>query len=139
MRNIVLLSHGKLSEGMAYSAQMVAGEKENLSFYGLMPGGAVEDLIGTVRKRIESDPKNQYLVISDILGGSVCNESIGLQDLPNVKMATGMNLLMVIQLLFSDDHITDEEFNMVVESSKETIKVIENVAGDHTDDNADFF
>ena len=137
MRHVILLSHGKLSEGMAYSAQIVAGEKKNLSYYGLMPGGLVDELIGTIRERVEADPENQYLIISDILGGSVCNGSVELQSLPNVKLASGMNLLMVIQLLFSDEEITDEEFEAVVESSKDTVRVVPKVTGDSGDD--DFF
>lgn len=137
MRNVILLSHGKLSEGMAYSAQMVAGEKKNLSYYGLMPGGLVDDLIRRIRERVETDPDNQYLIISDILGGSVCNGSVELQNLPNVKLASGMNLLMVIQLLFSDEEMTDEEFEVVVESSRDTVRVVPKITGDSGSD--DFF
>ena len=48
MRKVILISHGKLSEGMAYSAQMVAGEKNNLSYYGLMPGELVEDMMAEI-------------------------------------------------------------------------------------------
>lgn len=139
MRKIILISHGKLSEGMAYSAQMVAGEKDNLSFYGLMPGGLVEDMIAQIRTRIEEDPWNQYLVISDVFGGSVCNGSVTLQDLPNVKLATGMNLLMVIQLLFSDDELTDREFEELVASSVDTVKVIPKVDAAGGNDAEDFF
>ena len=138
MRNIVLISHGRLSEGMAYSAQMVAGEKANISYYGLMPGGLVEDMIEKVKVTAEADPENQYLVISDVLGGSVCNGSIALQDLPNVKLATGMNLLMVIQLLFSDEDMTDNEFAAAVNSSIDSIKVISKVEGSK-DSPDDFF
>lgn len=139
MRKIILISHGKLSEGMAYSAQMVAGEKENLSYYGLMPGGLVEDMMAEVRRQIEADPDNQYLVISDVFGGSVCNGSVTLQDLPNVKLATGMNLLLVIQLLFSDEELSDCEFEELVKSSIDTVKVIPKVTGGDGNDAEDFF
>lgn len=134
MRKIILISHGKLSEGMAYSAQMVAGEKDNLSYYGLMPGELVEDMIAEIRAEIETDPDNQYLVVSDVFGGSVCNGSITLQDLPNVKLATGMNLLLVIQLLFSDS-----EFEELVTSSMDTVKVIHKVTAVGGNDAEDFF
>lgn len=139
MRNVILISHGKLSAGMAHSAQMVAGEKRNLSSYGLMPGQLVEDMIRAIRERVEADPDNQYLIVSDVFGGSVCNGSVTLQDLPNVKLATGMNLLLVIQLLFSDEEMTDEEFEGIVQSSVETVKVIPRIAGCTADDAADFF
>ena len=137
MRNVILLSHGKLAEGMAYSAQMVAGEKKNLSCYGLLPGCLVDDLIRTIKEKVTANPGQQYLIISDILGGSVCNGSVELQALPNVKLATGMNLLMVIQLLFSDEEMSDEEFEAVVESSKDTVRVLPRIMGDTGSD--DFF
>ena len=139
MRKIILISHGKLSEGMAYSAQMVAGEKDNLSYYVLMPGELVEDMIAEIRAEIETDPDNQYLVVSDVFGGSVCNGSITLQDLPNVKLATGMNLLLVIQLLFSDSELTDSEFEELVTSSMDTVKVIHKVTAVGGNDAEDFF
>ncbi|WP_302326590.1 PTS sugar transporter subunit IIA [Enterocloster lavalensis] len=139
MRNVILISHGKLSEGMAHSAQMVAGEKSSLSWYGLMPGELVEDLIGKVRAQVEKDPDNQYLIISDVFGGSVCNGSVTLQDLPNVKLATGMNLLLVIQLLFSDEEMTDEEFESAVQASIETVRVLPRITGCDADGAEDFF
>lgn len=139
MRKVILISHGKLSEGMAYSAQMVAGEKDNLSYYGLMPGELVEDMMAEIRTRIEADPDNQYLVVSDVFGGSVCNGSIALQNLPNVKLATGMNLLLVIQLLFSDSEMTDREFEELVASSVDTVKVIPKVTAVGGNDAEDFF
>lgn len=139
MRKIILISHGKLSEGMAYSAQMVAGKKDNLFYYGLMPGELVEDMMAKVRCQVEADPDNQYLIVSDVFGGSVCNGSVGLQDIPNIKLATGMNLLLVVQLLFSDEEMTDEEFETLVMSSIDTIKVIPRVTGEAGNDMEDFF
>lgn len=139
MRKIILISHGKLSEGMAYSAQMVAGKKDNLFYYGLMPGELVEDMMAKVRRQVEADPDNQYLIVSDVFGGSVCNGSVGLQDIPNIKLATGMNLLLVVQLLFSDEEMTDEEFETLVMSSIDTIKVIPRVTGEAGNDMEDFF
>ena len=37
-KKIILVSHGKLSKGMAHSVQMISGENEALSYYGMMPG-----------------------------------------------------------------------------------------------------
>jgi mannose/fructose-specific phosphotransferase system component IIA len=139
MRNVMLISHGKLSEGMAYSAQMIVGEKKNLFYYGLMPGGVVDDMIKQIRLKVEADLNNQYLVLSDLFGGSVCTGSVELQDLDNVKLATGMNLLMIVQFLLSDEDVTDEEFEMLVNSSIETVKVIPKVSGIVVDDANNFF
>lgn len=139
MRNVILISHGKLSEGMAHSAQMVAGEKKNLFYYGLMPGELVDDMMAKIRSQVEKDTDNQYLIVSDVFGGSVCNGSVGLQDIPNIKLATGMNLLLVIQLLFSDEEMTDEEFEALVTSSADTVKVIPRVTAQEGNDMEDFF
>jgi mannose/fructose-specific phosphotransferase system component IIA len=53
MAKMILISHGKLSEGMAYSAQMIAGQNPDLSYYGLMPGGEVnKDVIEPVLAQV---------------------------------------------------------------------------------------
>ena len=36
-KKIILVSHGKLSEGMLHSVQMIIGKNEDLSCMGMMP------------------------------------------------------------------------------------------------------
>ena len=126
MSKLILISHGKLSEGMAFSAQMIAGETENLSFYGLMPGGSIEnDVIGKVREAVQAEPDTQFLVLSDLYSGSVYNASFELQAEPNVLLGTGMNLSLVVNLLLDlDDGFTAESFEAAITESRQYTMVL---------------
>lgn len=141
MTKLILASHGKLSEGMAYSAQMIAGESENLSWYGLMPGGSVdEDIIGKIRAQVEAEPENTFLVLSDLDSGSVCNASYTLQSEPNVLLATGMNLSLVVDLLSNlDEEYDAERFVEAVAESRGYTRVLERLDAQAPDSVEDFF
>ena len=75
-KQVVLISHGKLSAGVADAVAMVFGKNEELSYLGLAPDGNVVELIGGLRDRVAASPNDQFIVIADIFGGSVCNQSL---------------------------------------------------------------
>lgn len=141
MAKMILISHGKLSEGMAYSAQMIAGQNPDLSYYGLMPGGEVnKDVIEPVLAQVQAQPEEQFIIISDLYCGSVFNASYPLQKEKNVLIATGMNLSLVLTLLIGlSGGYTKESFAEAVNSSKEYTMVMPELAEDSTDDKEDFF
>lgn len=141
MAKMILTSHGKLSEGMAYSAQMIAGQNPDLSYYGLMPGGEVnKDVIEPVMAQVTAEPQTQFIIISDLYCGSVFNASYPLQKKENVLIATGMNLSLVLTLLIGlKDGYTAESFAEAVESSREYTMVMPQLAEDTADDKEDFF
>lgn len=140
MTKLILISHGKLSEGMAFSAQMIAGEASNLLWYGLMPGGDVEqDVIAPVRKALHAEPDTQFLILSDLYCGSVYNATFGLQQEPNALIGTGMNLSLVVNLLMDlEDGFTPESFSQAIADSREYTMVLPTL--ETSDDSAeDFF
>ncbi len=140
MTKMILISHGKLSVGMAYSAQMIAGETENLYTFGLMPGGDVnDDVIEPVKRLVQSEPETQFIILSDLYCGSVYNASYELQQEPNVLIGTGMNLYLVINLLLElDEGFTAERFAKAMEDSRQYTLVMPELNTDDTDEE-DFF
>ena len=114
---------------------MIAGENENLSYYGLMPGGDVEkDIIRPIRTRVQAEPDNQFLIVSDLFCGSVYNASFGLQNEPNVLIGTGMNLSLVTDLLINmEEGYTAESFAQAIEDSRQFTMVLPKLEGAQAD------
>lgn len=141
MTKLILISHGKLSAGMAYSAQMIAGETPNICSYGLMPGGDVEiDVIGPVREALHTEPDTQLLIVSDLYCGSIYNGSFSLQKEPNALIATGMNLSLVVNLLMElDNGFTAESFEQAVAESREYTMVLPALQMEDDESTEDFF
>ncbi len=138
-KKIILVSHGKLSEGMAYSVQMICGESEDLSYYGMMPGEHYASIVDSIREQAEANPDTQYIIVADLLGGSVCNGCTELVNLENVKLISGMNMALVIEMMFESAPITDEMIGAYLENCKSVIRQVkpEDLGGNEDED--DFF
>lgn len=132
------MSHGKLSEGMMHSTQMIIGKNESLSCYGMMPGEHYSTIVEAIEVDAKANPKTQYIIIADLFGGSVCNGCTSLTDLPNVKLISGMNMGLVIEMVLAEAPVSDEMITKGIENCKEGIKHVSNdLAKSQGDDNLD--
>ena len=120
-KKIILVSHGKLSAGMLHSVQMIVGENEALSCLGMMPGEHYSIVSDQVAKMAKENPDTQFIVVADLLGGSVCNGCMTLIQEENVKLVSGLNMGLVIELLFAPAPMSDEDIQAKIEACKEGI------------------
>lgn len=99
MRHFILMSHGYLARGMASSVEMILGEREDISYICAYVDGDA-DIKDEAAKRIESFGEDaETVILTDIFGGSVNNELLGLMNRKNVYLVSGMNLSLVLELL----------------------------------------
>ena len=141
-KKVVLVSHGKLSEGMASAVEMVFGKNEDLSYLGLTPDGNVVELIGGLREQVAANPGDQYIVVADIFGGSVCNQSLQqLSEFDNVRLVSGMNMGLVVSILAMPGELSDETLAQMVAESRDGVKLVELIKADAPVDSGedDFF
>ena len=120
-KKIILVSHGKLSAGMLHSVQMIVGEREDLSCYGMLPGEHYQPIVDTIEAEVTAHPDTQYIVIADLLGGSVCNGMMTLIHYENLKLVAGMNMGLVINLLLEPEALTDEVMDAKIKEAKDII------------------
>lgn len=126
MTKIILVSHGDLAKGMAQSAQMITGTNANLSYYGFYPGQHPSEMINEIRNKVINNEKDNFIVIADIFGGSVFNTAIELLELKNVKVLSGMNLSLIVNLLLSTK-IADKDLEEKIIKAKADIKLFSNI------------
>lgn len=113
-KKIILVSHGKLSAGMIHSIQMIIGENEDVFSMGMMPGEHYQPMVDSVEEKLKENPDTQYVVVADLMGGSVCNGMTSLLHYPNMKLVAGMNMGLVINLVLSPGVLSDEEIDAKV-------------------------
>lgn len=136
-KKIILVSHGKLSAGMLHSVQMIVGENPDISCMGMLPGEHYQPMVDKVEKLLKENPDIQYIVVADLLGGSVCNGMTALTGYPNMKLVAGMNMGLVISLLLSPGALSNEEIDARIQEAKDmNHRVILEKSGD---DEEDFF
>lgn len=124
MRHFILISHGYLAKGMADSVKMVLGEREELSYFCAYVDGNNE-VRKEISKRIEGfGEEAETVILTDIFGGSVNNELLGLMERKNVYLVSGMNLALVMALLVRAEEKGETEavIEACVEEAKDNMK-----------------
>ena len=138
-KKVILASHGKLSEGMMHSVQMIAGKNEDLSCMGMMPGEHYQPMVDEVERQVRENPDTQFIIITDLFGGSVCNGMTMLTGYPNVKLLAGMNMGLVINILLTPGVLLDEELEEIIEESRASLMKVEPIQPDPEEKEEDFF
>lgn len=141
-RNVVLVSHGKLAEGVQSAVEMVFGKCDELSSLGLTPDGNVVELIAGLRARVEAAPQTQFVILADIFGGSVCNQCLQqLSELENVKLVSGLSMGLALSVLSVPGALSDAQLEQAVADAREGTKIVELIRADTPVDSGedDFF
>lgn len=123
-RMMILVSHGKLAEGLENAMRMVVGNVRDLLCFGLMPGEDPGQITEKAEALIQEQPETQFLILADIRGGSVSNSITRLTCYNNVRLVNGMNLALAIGLYLLDGVLTDEEIEMAAEDARNGIALV---------------
>ena len=110
MIKLILVSHGSFAAGIRESAEMILGEQEDLKVFGVFPGDTVEDFASKVEKAVLNfgDPENT-LILADLIGGTPCNTAVMMALKHHVKVLSGLNLPMLIEVLSLRDEVSADE------------------------------
>ena len=122
MRKMILTSHGHLAEGMQSAVNMILGCQADLEVYDLDHYEEPDMILEQVRKRVEKQPDDEFIILTDINNGSVHHQMMQLCLCPNVYVQTGMCLSMVLEILLADpQEKIEESVRKAVESTKENM------------------
>ena len=92
-KKVILISHGNLSAGMMNSVGMIIGETKDL-------------------------PDTQFIILADLLGGSVSNAVSRLSLRENVHLVNGMNMGLVIGILLHQGILSQSELDQLIDEAK---------------------
>ncbi len=111
MKGILIVSHGKMAEGMVDSAKLFFGETvEQLDALCLKAEDSPEDFHTRVEEKIaQLDSGEGVIILADLLGGTPCNQSVALMS-DKVDLIAGVNLSLLLELL--GRRMSDEPFAM---------------------------
>ena len=97
---IVIATHGKFAEGILGSAELILGKQDNIEVINcyLDSEENYDSIFNEVVQKHDYQKEN-LLVITDLLGGSVNNEFLKYVGRPNFYLITGLNLPLLIELV----------------------------------------
>lgn len=124
MVNVLVITHGSLSEGLKDTSEMIIGSSSDLYTISLDPGMGHEDLTAQIDKvRSNLSPQDDLLILLDLFGGSpaiACARA--LQDDVGIDVVTGVNLPMFLEVMMNREKLTRRELvDLAIMSGKEGI------------------
>lgn len=105
MIGIVVVSHGKMADGVKDSVELIFGETEQFATSSLVAGQDFEDFKNDVEAKIKAvDTGQGVLAFVDLFGASPYNAAMKLYPAfkeveSEVRVVTGLNLPMIIETL----------------------------------------
>ena len=100
---IVLASHGKLSEGMLNTVQMLLGPQENMKAYCLMPEQDVSTFSAALEEEVKTYGAENIVFMTELLHGSPFNCTVSLTRNYDVYHVSGINLAMLMGAVMERD------------------------------------
>ncbi|MBW6411447.1 PTS sugar transporter subunit IIA [Clostridium weizhouense] len=127
MVGILLVTHGKFSEEILKSAELIVGKQEKILTLGLQHGDSVEMLGYKVKESIETlEDGDGVLVLVDLMGGSPYNVvALNSGKLLDIKFRciTGINLPMLLEAItMREIYELDDLANHCIETGLTGIK-----------------
>jgi len=98
MLGLLVVTHGRLADELAASAQTIVGEIDGLEAVSFGWNDDVEsarDRIEAARKRVDSG--DGVLILTDMFGGTPTNIALSLLEPGKIEIVTGVNLPMLIK------------------------------------------
>lgn len=99
MKGILIISHGKLAEGMADSLRLFSGrEIEQMDYLCLKQNDSLDDFQDRLGEKIkELDRGDGVWILTDLLGGTPANKTAHFIT-DKTRVITGVNFPMLLEL-----------------------------------------
>lgn len=121
-RQLILASHGEFSKGLRDSLKMILGEMaEGIRAYSLYPGENASDFKEELEAEIRERPDTEFVILTDVFGGSVCNALMLLSVYDNVKLFAGMNFNMAAEVLTESVPLSEKAVEEILGTAREGI------------------
>lgn len=140
MRKIVLASHGLFAKGIKDSIEMICGKQPQIQVFSMLREDTTEVVYSGVNDIIENLTDNDVLVmISDFPGGSINTTLMSfLERNENIHLLTGLNIMMVMELVLANQEETIESIKeRAVMSAKNSIRDVEKLV--ETEEGGNFY
>lgn len=124
MKEIILATHGHLSEEFKKTIELIVGETSNIKCFCMTKEKSEDDGKRELSRLIEGSDESKLIVLTDLFGGSAANICAELLMRGHqFKLVTGLNLPMLLTLVTADnDTITvGELLNSVINAGNEGI------------------
>ena len=115
MARIIIASHGPLAQALVESASMIVGAAADVVSVLTLDS---DDNLEAMRERLQAelDSAGEALVLVDLFGGTPANAAAWASQGRRVKIVSGVNLPMLLDVLAEGEDTTVQELARVAET-----------------------
>lgn len=128
MIGIIVVGHGQLGSELVKTATHIVGKIEAIEGIDFLPHEGREDLLDRIAEAIRKvDSGEGVILLTDLFGGCCCNVAASLSKEYRLKIASGVNLPMLLEVIFhrAEDSLEELEVKAVKGGMRGIIDVCE--------------
>lgn len=130
MIGVLIVAHGDLGSTLLKSIEIIAGKVEQAASIGLYHGDSPENFRASIKEAVEQlDTGMGVMVLVDFFGGTPGNEALKCLPRENMKVLSGVNMAMLLEVVVNREFITDLEAlsQLALDSGKNSIQDLNEV------------
>jgi Phosphotransferase system, mannose/fructose-specific component IIA len=119
MRHYLIATHGMLADGFKHTLGLLAGNSDRVEVItAYMDNIPVEELARNFLESLKEE--DEVIIFTDILGGSVNQYFMTLLDKPHFHLIAGVNMPLIIAMMFlpEEDYLEEETIVRELEESR---------------------
>ncbi|CAM3157263.1 PTS system, mannose-specific IIA component [Lactobacillus bombicola] len=136
MKQIIIISHKTMSQGMVETIKFFAGNIQNLHFICAYENEENEFPIDKLIKLIDGfNSQDQVFLLTDLLGGSVNQNCTQLINERHVNVITGINLAIALSIVLdTGDYLSNEKISELIKEAKSQMIYMNNYIDNNESD-----
>lgn len=123
MKQILIATHGKMASGIRYTAELITGKSDAITTIDAYVNNE-SDLEKQLQEYFSLHSNDRIIAFTDLMGGSVNQRLLGYAQQSNVSLITGMNLPVLIQVMFAPEDISEEQLQELVNESRAELQLV---------------
>ncbi|MGM0215780.1 PTS sugar transporter subunit IIA [Enterococcus sp. AZ109] len=130
MIGVLVVAHGDLGKTLLESIAIIAGEVQQADAIGLHHGDSPETFRAGIKEAVESlDTGEGVMVLVDFFGGTPGNEALKCLPRENMKVLSGVNMAMLLEVVVNRAFMSDLEAlsQLALNSGKSSIQDLNEV------------
>lgn len=121
MKQILIATHGKMASGIRYTAELIVGRSEEITTIDAYVNPE-DDIEAQFKEYFADHAKDRIFVFTDLMGGSVNQKLMKYAESENVTLITGTNLAVLMQVMMSDEDVTDVEIEEFINEARQELQ-----------------
>lgn len=127
---IVLLTHGEWGAELVKSAELIVGPLKNIKCFPLHPDCPFKEYIRETQEYMEQRKEEEFLLITDIRGGSTFYTAGILSRTEKVRAVSGLSMdMLILADELRQEYSVREIIPPLIEGTKNKITDMETVLG----------